>query len=89
MPEKGLGNGGGDVDLGDVPAGNADHRGGALQVGRGVGDSQGLRFAWPEGDVVALPDRGLQLVVAGEFLAARPARRRPGAGTRPSSLTCS
>src|SRR5256885_15816228 len=59
-----------DVDLGDVPAGQADHGGRALQVSRVPGDGERLRLTREERDVVALPDRGLQLVVAGQLLAA-------------------
>ncbi len=60
----------GDVGLGNVPAGHADHRGRALQVGRVVGDGERLRLAGPERDVVVLPERGLQFVVSGQLLAA-------------------
>lgn len=60
-----------DVDLGDVPPGHADHGGSPLQVSRVPGDGQRLRLAGEQRDVVVLPDRGLQFVVAGQFLAAR------------------
>src|SRR6516162_1890433 len=59
------------VELGEVPAGDADHCGGTLQVGRVPGHGQRLRVAGEQRDVVVLPYRGLQLVVTGELLAAR------------------
>src|SRR5262245_64100330 len=60
-----------DVGFGEVPAGDADDRGGTLQVGRVPGHGQGLRLAGEQRDVVIPPYRGLQLVVTGELLAAR------------------
>jgi hypothetical protein len=49
----------GDVDLGHVPAGHANHRDGAPQVGRFICHGYGLRLAGEQGDVVVLPRRGL------------------------------
>src|SRR5215472_19172697 len=67
-----------DVDLGYVPSGDADHGGGALQVGGVPGHGQRLRLAGEQRDVVVLPDRGLQLVVAGQLLAGRRAAPHVG-----------
>jgi alkylation response protein AidB-like acyl-CoA dehydrogenase len=52
------------IDLGHVPAGQADHRDRALQVSGPVGDGEPLRLAREQGDVVALPNARLELVVA-------------------------
>src|SRR5947209_2468725 len=58
------------VELRHVPAGQAHHRRSALQIGGPPGDRDGLRLARPQRDVVAGPDAGLHLVVAGQFGAA-------------------
>src|SRR5438874_5335083 len=58
------------VELRHVPAGQAHHRRGALQVGGLPADRDALRLTGPERDVVAVPDAGLQLVVPGQFRAA-------------------
>src|SRR5215471_16389888 len=67
------------VDLGDVPAGHADYSGGALQVSGLPGDGERLRFAGEQRDVVVLPERGLQFVVAGQLLAGGDAAAHVGA----------
>ena len=61
----------GDIEPGHVPARDADHRGRAPQFSSAISDGQRLGFARPQGDVVAGPDRGLELVSAPQLFPPR------------------